>query len=51
MVKAKPKDSKKKGQRRVLESESGTTWGRPAIADGRLYLRDGTQMLCLDLRK
>jgi outer membrane protein assembly factor BamB len=48
---ANPKEFQKQGQMQVLESESGTTWALPALADGRLYLRDGTQILCLDLRK
>jgi outer membrane protein assembly factor BamB len=27
------------------------TWAAPAFADGRLYLRDSNNLLCLDLRK
>jgi hypothetical protein len=26
-------------------------WAAPALADGRLYLRDQREILCLDLRK
>jgi outer membrane protein assembly factor BamB len=26
------------------------TWACPALADGRLYIRSGTQLVCLDLR-
>lgn len=27
----------------------GSTWSHPAYADGRLYVRDGRELLCLDL--
>ena len=29
---------------------SGSTWSHPAYADGRLFVRDGKNLLCLDLR-
>jgi outer membrane protein assembly factor BamB len=50
-VAATPEKFVKKGDMQVLESATGTTWTVPALADGRLYLRDGTQIVCLDLRK
>jgi outer membrane protein assembly factor BamB len=27
----------------------GSTWSHPALADGKLYVRDGRQLFCLDL--
>jgi hypothetical protein len=27
----------------------GNTWSFPAYADGRLYVRDGRQLVCYDL--
>jgi outer membrane protein assembly factor BamB len=27
----------------------GNTWSHPALADGRLYVRDGRQLFCIDL--
>lgn len=48
---ATPERFVKKGELQLLEADSGTTWAVPALADGRLYLRDGTQIICLDLRK
>jgi len=27
------------------------SWAMPALADGRLYLRDQSHLLCLDLRR
>jgi outer membrane protein assembly factor BamB len=50
-VAATPEKFVKKGEMQVLESDTGTTWAVPALADGRLYLRDGTQIVCIDLRK
>ena len=50
LVEATPNAFRKKGQMQVLE-ESGDAWALPSLADGRLYLRDGTQIVCLDLRK
>jgi hypothetical protein len=28
----------------------GTTWAHPAIADGRIYVRDNKELICLSLR-
>jgi outer membrane protein assembly factor BamB len=50
LVEATPSAFRNKGQIRVLE-DSDDTWALPSLADGRLYLRDGTQVVCLDLRK
>lgn len=29
----------------------GTTWAHPALADGRLYLRDEKELICVELKK
>lgn len=29
----------------------GTTWAHPALANGRLYIRDGKELLCVDLKR
>jgi outer membrane protein assembly factor BamB len=34
-----------------LNAISGKTWNNPAIAGGRLYIRNGTQMACYDISK
>ncbi len=28
----------------------GKTWSYPALADGKLYVRDGRELQCLDLK-
>ena len=28
----------------------GETWAHPALAGGRLYVRDAKELICLDLR-
>lgn len=50
LVEATPTAFRKKGQLQVLE-EGGDAWALPALAGGRLYLRDGVQIVCLDMRK
>jgi outer membrane protein assembly factor BamB len=49
LVEATPTEFRKKAELQVLEADSGTTWALPSLANGRLYLRDGTQIMCLDL--
>jgi hypothetical protein len=29
----------------------GETWAHPALTDGKLYVRDGKELICLDLGK
>jgi hypothetical protein len=29
----------------------GNTWAHPALADGRLYIRDGKELVCVQLAK
>ena len=29
----------------------GSTWAHPAIADGRLYIRDAQELICVELAK
>jgi outer membrane protein assembly factor BamB len=46
LVEATPEAYREKGRAQVLE---GRTWTMPALAGGRLYLRNQTDMLALDL--
>jgi outer membrane protein assembly factor BamB len=40
------------GYRELARSHvCGTTWAHPAIADGRLYVRDGAELVCVELPK
>ena len=45
---ASPRGFRPTAEARVL---SGTVRAYPALANGRLYARDGSQLVCLDLRK
>jgi outer membrane protein assembly factor BamB len=49
LVEAQPREFTVKGELPALLTYK--TWAAPAFADGRLYLRDDTHLLCLDLRK
>jgi outer membrane protein assembly factor BamB len=43
-------DPDPKGYKELSRSKvSGSTWAHPAIADGRLYVRDDKELLCLKL--
>lgn len=44
---AEPKEYKEAGRVQVC----GSNWCNPAYANGRLYLRDGKELLCVDLLK
>jgi hypothetical protein len=44
---AKPEAYEEFGQQQVC----GSNWCHPAYADGRLYLRDAKQWVCLELAK
>jgi outer membrane protein assembly factor BamB len=49
LVEATPAGYRKKAVATVLDG--GDCWAVPALASGRLYLRDNQQLRCLDLRK
>jgi hypothetical protein len=49
LVEATPKEYRKKAKVKVLGRQQ--TWALPALAGGRLYLRDNEKLVCLDLRK
>jgi outer membrane protein assembly factor BamB len=42
-----PKEYKELARSKVC----GTTWAHPALVDGRLYLRDNKNLICLDMPK
>ncbi|MCH9652168.1 MAG: PQQ-binding-like beta-propeller repeat protein [Deltaproteobacteria bacterium] len=47
MARATPEAYDELGRKQVL---SGKTWTSPSLADGRLYLRDLEDLVCLDVR-
>ncbi|NQV22894.1 MAG: PQQ-like beta-propeller repeat protein [Rhodopirellula sp.] len=47
IIKATPDGYEEIGRREVI----GTTRQAPALASGRLYLRDGAEIVCLDVRR
>ena len=47
LAQAVPEGYREVGQVRLGE---GLTWTMPALADGRLYLRDQTRVRCVDLK-
>ena len=47
LVEATPAGYKEKGR---LQPFNGKTWTSPAFADGKLYLRDTKEVLCLNLK-
>src|SRR5262245_25458198 len=49
LVEATPKEYRRKTRATVLGRRE--TWALPALAGGRLYLRDNEKLLCLDLKK
>jgi hypothetical protein len=38
-----------KYQELARSKASGSTWAHPAIADGRIYVRDAKELICLSL--
>jgi outer membrane protein assembly factor BamB len=49
LIEADPREYRLKGEFR-LASRRGESWPHPAIANGRMYLRDQDVILCYDLR-
>ena len=47
LVKASPSAFKEIAR---IPALPGKTWNHPALAEGRLYIRNGTQMACYDIR-
>lgn len=50
LIEASPKGYKELARARLFPDVSGEPWSPLAISDGKLLIRDGKQMLCLDLR-
>ena len=50
LVEATPAGFQAKGKMPHL-LQGSDCWSLPALAAGRLYLRDHTQLICLDVRK
>ncbi|WP_153555483.1 PQQ-binding-like beta-propeller repeat protein [Roseimaritima sediminicola] len=50
LVEASPKKYRERGRFMQPERSGGKAWAHPVIAGGRLFLRDGPQMLCYQLR-
>ena len=49
VVKASPEQYIERG---VIRGQLGDkAWSTPALADGRLYLRDHKHLVCIDLRR
>jgi outer membrane protein assembly factor BamB len=52
LVEATPEGFHVKGKMpHILKGSGSDCWSLPALAAGRLYLRDHTQLVCLDVRK
>lgn len=49
LVEARPRAFNVKGE--LPQLLASRTWAAPALADGKLYLRDDHHLICLDLRK
>lgn len=47
LFEANPKEYKQLAKSKVC----GKTWAHPALADGRLYLRDEKELICVELKK
>jgi len=50
LIEANPKEYKLKGTFK-LASVRGSSWAHPAIADGKLYLRDQDVLMCYDVKQ
>ncbi len=46
LIEASPEEYREKGRFQAL---TGKTWTAPALANGRLYVRDQDEMACLDI--
>jgi hypothetical protein len=46
LLKANPQEHQELGRFQAIE---GKTWNHPAIAQGRLYVRNGEEMACYQL--
>jgi outer membrane protein assembly factor BamB len=51
LVEANPKEYVEKGRFDQPDRNGAQTWPHPAIAGGRLYLRDNNILLCYDVKK
>jgi outer membrane protein assembly factor BamB len=47
LVEPNPREYKELARAKVC----GQTWAHPALSDGRLYLRDGKELICVELPK
>ncbi len=48
-IEATSEGYRKKGERRVVDNRE--IWALPVLANGRLYIRDGEKLVCVDLKK
>lgn len=46
LLDADPKEYRELSRSKIC----GTTWAHPAVADGKLYIRDNRELLCVDLQ-
>jgi outer membrane protein assembly factor BamB len=50
LVKASPEDFEELGSFQIPGSGERPSWSHPVVVDGRLYLREGDQIFCYDVR-
>ena len=50
LVEATPTGYKEKGRFEQPDHGDRPAWPHPVVANGRLYLRDGTVLLCYDVK-
>jgi hypothetical protein len=51
LVEASPDGYKEKGRFSQADSTGRKTWAYPVVANGRLYIRDGTGLSAYDVKK
>lgn len=49
LVEARPDGYKEVGQAKIVEGKGGLVWGPMALADGKLIVRDQTQVKCVNV--
>jgi outer membrane protein assembly factor BamB len=50
LVEATPQEHRQLGIFQALDADSGKTWNCPALADGKVFVRNHREMACYDLR-
>ncbi len=51
LVKADPAGFEEVSSFQIPDSGDRPSWAHPVILDGRLYLREGDQILCYDIQR